>query len=72
MVLKLCPASPCRVRPGLGNGLPVGGYAQGPEGTGAKLNKIYTKFHFFQVLPDESTVKVVFSFPADPMRLGDR
>ncbi len=32
--------------------------------TGAKLNKIYTKFIFLGVFPDESTVEVVYSFPA--------
>ncbi len=36
-------------------------------GTGAKLNKIYTKFIFFRVFPDESTVEVVYSFPARTM-----
>ena len=32
--------------------------------TGAKLNKIYTEFVFFKASPDESTVGVVYSFPA--------
>jgi len=33
----------------------------------AKLNKISTKFRFFRPLPDGSTVRVVFSFPAGTM-----
>ena len=33
-------------------------------GTGAKLNKIYTKFVFFKASHDESTVGVVYSLPA--------
>ncbi len=37
--------------------------------TSAKLNKIYTKFVFLGVFPDESTVEVVFSFLAG--RMGD-
>ena len=32
--------------------------------TGAKLNKIHTEFVFFKAFPDESTVGVVYSFPA--------
>ncbi len=38
--------------------------------TGAKLNKIYTKFVFFKASPDESTVGVVYSFPAGTMGDG--
>ena len=37
--------------------------------TTAKLNKIPTEFVFFKASPDESTVEVVFSFPAG--RMGD-
>ena len=29
-----------------------------------KLNKTYTEFVFFKASPDESTVEVVYSFPA--------
>jgi len=32
--------------------------------TGAKLNKIYTKFVFFKASPDGSIVRVVLSLPA--------
>ena len=35
--------------------------------TGVKLNKIYTEFVFFKASPDESTVGVVYSFPAGTM-----
>ncbi len=38
--------------------------------TGAKLNKIYTEFVFFKASPDESTVGVVYSFPAGTMGDG--
>ncbi len=41
-------------------GCPINGEAR----TGAKLNKIYTEFHFFKLSPDGSTVEVVYSFPA--------
>ena len=32
--------------------------------TGEELNKTHTKFRFFRPSPDESTVGVVYSFPA--------
>ena len=38
--------------------------------TGAKLNKIYTEFVFFKASHDESTVGVVYSFPAGTMGDG--
>ena len=38
--------------------------------TGAKLNKIHTEFVFFKASPDESTVGVVYSFPACTMGNG--
>ena len=38
--------------------------------TGAKLNKIYTEFVFFKASTDESTVEVVYSFPAGTMGDG--
>jgi len=39
-------------------------------GTGEEFNKTYTKFRFFRASPDESTVGVVFSFPAGTMGDG--
>ncbi len=44
--------------------------AKGEARTGAKLNKIHTKFIFLGVFPDESTVEVVYSFPAGIMGDG--
>ena len=38
--------------------------------TSAKLNKIYTEFVFFKASHDESTVGVVYSFPAGTMGDG--
>ncbi len=38
--------------------------ADGEAGTGEELDKTHTKFIFFKASPDESTVGVVFSFPA--------
>ncbi len=53
--------------PADGGGTPPG--AKGGAMTGAKLNKIHTKFVFFKASPDESTVGVVYSFPA--VTMGD-
>jgi len=39
-------------------------------GTGEESNKIHTIFRFFRASPDESTVGVVFSFPAGIMGDG--
>ena len=39
-------------------------------GTGEEFDKTHTEFVFFKASPDESTVEVVFSFPAGRMGNG--
>jgi len=50
---------------------PIWGHLKGEARSGAKLDKIRTKFVFFRASPDESIVGVVSSFLAGTMGDGE-